>query len=107
MLDGVNLNELRIFIITLLADVLCLLVLLAKVVGCVGHRVDLPRKNMLRNPSIFSMSNLRDVVDRMVSGFFYEAPHSPTCAREDEVVSKLCCTLTLLKPNAGLTWCTP
>lgn len=36
---------------------------------------------------VFSMSNLRDVPDRLVSGFFYTAPHSPTCARQEIVVS--------------------
>lgn len=41
----------------------------------------------LKDPAVFSMSNLRHVVDRMVSGFFYTNPHSPHCAQEDTVVS--------------------
>ena len=40
----------------------------------------------LQDPSVFSMSNVRDVVDRLVSGFFYTAPHSPECARREIVV---------------------
>lgn len=36
---------------------------------------------------VFSMSNLRDVSDRLISGFFYTAPHSPMCARQQNVVS--------------------
>lgn len=42
---------------------------------------------LLRNPALFSMSNLRDVVDRLVSGFFDVGPHSPACAHMDNVVS--------------------
>lgn len=34
------------------------------------------------------MGNLRDVVDRIVSGFFYTPPHSPPCARGTNVVSE-------------------
>ena len=41
----------------------------------------------LMDPAVFSMSNLRHVVDRMVSGFFYTKPHSPHCAQGDTVVS--------------------
>jgi len=32
------------------------------------------------------MANLRVVVDRVISGFFYTAPHSPPCARQADVV---------------------
>lgn len=42
---------------------------------------------MLKDSSVFSMANVRGVVDRMVSGFFYTAPHSPDCAQKDVVVS--------------------
>lgn len=42
---------------------------------------------MVRDPNIFSMSNIRDVTARMVSAFFYASPHSPQCARIDPVVS--------------------
>lgn len=41
---------------------------------------------MERDPKVFSMSNMRDVKDRIVSAFFYTAPHSPACARRDTVV---------------------
>lgn len=44
--------------------------------------------NMLKDPGVFSMTNLRGVVDRLVSGFFYSKPHSPLCAREDVVVRR-------------------
>lgn len=43
-------------------------------------------RQKLQDPSVFSMSNLRDVVDRLVSGFFYTAPHSPACAQSEGVV---------------------
>lgn len=58
-----------------------------QVTGCSGHNVDSEKKAMLRDPKTFSMSNIRDVTTRMVSGFFYASPHSPTCARNDKVVS--------------------
>ena len=57
-----------------------------QVVGCAGHGMGHEAKASLREPSVFSMSNLRDVVDRLVSGFFYTAPHSPECARRETVV---------------------
>ena len=43
----------------------------------------------LGDPTVFSMANLRHVVDRMISGFFYAKPHSPNCAHEDTVVRKV------------------
>lgn len=43
---------------------------------------------ILQDPTVFSMTNLRGVVDRLVSGFFYTKPHSPRCAREGIVVRK-------------------
>lgn len=58
-----------------------------KVAGCTSHFVGGKKRRLLRDPSVFSMSNLRDVVDRLVSGFFYAAPHSPACAQLDRVVS--------------------
>lgn len=45
---------------------------------------------MERDPKVFSMSNMRDVKDRIVSAFFYTAPHSPACARRDTVNYKVC-----------------
>ena len=40
----------------------------------------------LENPSVYSMSNIRDVVNRLVSGFFYGSQHAPECAKEEVVV---------------------
>ncbi|CAM9301460.1 unnamed protein product [Ectocarpus sp. 4 AP-2014] len=48
------------------------------------------KATMLEDPGVFSMSNLRDVVDRMVSGFFYVHPHSPPCARMENVDYESC-----------------
>lgn len=44
-------------------------------------------RSMLDDSTVFSMGSIRGVVDRMVSGFFYVAPHSPVCARQAVVVS--------------------
>lgn len=45
------------------------------------------RKGTMQNSKVFSMSSVRDVTARLVSGFFYAAPHSPECARNKNVVS--------------------
>ncbi|CAN0481507.1 unnamed protein product, partial [Laminaria digitata] len=55
------------------------------VTGCTGHSMPGGARQKLQDPSVFSMSNLRDVVDRLVSGFFYTAPHSPACAQSESV----------------------
>ncbi|CAM9359759.1 unnamed protein product [Ectocarpus fasciculatus] len=55
------------------------------VTGCTSHRMDPTTTTMLEDPSVFSMTNIRGVVDRMVSGFFYTDPHSPPCAWKDDV----------------------
>lgn len=59
---------------------------LEKVVGCAGHNVGPIERAVLQNPAVFSMANIRDVADRIVSGFFYTFPHSPACARQEDVV---------------------
>eukprot|EP00903_Cladosiphon_okamuranus_P018398 g16922.t1 len=58
--------------------------------GCAGHNMGLKALDILEDPAVFSMTNLRGVVDRLVSGFFYTKPHSPKCAREDVVDYKEC-----------------
>ncbi|CAB1109616.1 unnamed protein product [Ectocarpus sp. CCAP 1310/34] len=60
------------------------------VLGCTAHKMDPKRNTMLEDPSVFSMSNIRDVVDRMVSGFLYTQPHSPLCTRTDDVDYESC-----------------
>ena len=57
-----------------------------QVIGCVAHNVGPDRYAMLQDPSTYSMASLRGVVDRMVSGFLYTAPHSPPCAMREDVV---------------------
>lgn len=61
-----------------------------EVEGCTGHFMPGGAKDKLKDPSVFSMSNLRDVVDRLVSGFFYTDPHSPPCAHGENVDYKSC-----------------
>ncbi|CBJ33650.1 hypothetical protein Esi_0537_0001 [Ectocarpus siliculosus] len=56
------------------------------VTGCVGHNMNQRRTMMLEDPSVFSMTNIRGVVNRMVSGFLYTKSHSPPCARTDNVI---------------------
>ena len=41
---------------------------------------------VLADASVFSMSHIRDIVDRLVSGFFYGSGHAPQCAKENSVV---------------------
>ncbi|CAM9727702.1 unnamed protein product [Ectocarpus sp. 12 AP-2014] len=60
------------------------------VLGCTAHKMDPKRNTMLEDPSVFSMSNIRDVVDRMVSGFLYTQPHTPLCTRTDDVDYESC-----------------
>lgn len=52
------------------------------------HTMGTEEINALDNPSVYSMSNIRDVVNRLVSGFFYGSQHAPQCAKEDVVVSR-------------------
>lgn len=62
---------------------------MGKLIGCVGHDVGPKELQAMQDSSIFTMSNVRDVADRMVSGFFYDSPHSPPCARKPTVVSRV------------------
>ncbi|CAM9476606.1 unnamed protein product, partial [Hapterophycus canaliculatus] len=62
-----------------------------RVIGCTDHLMGSKEIARLNSPTVFSMSNLRGVTDRMISGFFYTSPHSPKCARIDNVVSCLSC----------------
>lgn len=62
-------------------------VALQKVIGCNTHDGGYNGRQVLQDSTIFSMSNLRDVADRMISGFLYEHPHNPPCAREQVLVS--------------------
>lgn len=55
--------------------------------GCTGHYVN---ADFLEKGSSFSMSNMRGVVDRVVSGFFYSAPHSPKCTEDENVNYEEC-----------------
>ena len=55
--------------------------------GCTGHYVN---ADFLEKGSSFSMSNMRGVVDRVVSGFFYSAPHSPKCTKDENVNYEEC-----------------
>lgn len=48
------------------------------------------RKGTMQNSKVFSMSSVRDVTARLVSGFFYAAPHSPECARNKNVDYTAC-----------------
>lgn len=59
-----------------------------QVTGCGGHVMNRRRLAMVRDPNVFSMSNLRDVTARIVSAFFYTPPHSPRCASAEEVVGE-------------------
>ncbi|CAM9825520.1 unnamed protein product [Ascophyllum nodosum] len=61
-----------------------------KVTGCAAHNMDSFKKRELLSPGVFSMANVRDVADRIVSGFFYTSPHSPECARESVVDYESC-----------------
>lgn len=49
------------------------------VIRCVGHYVN---RGVLHDSSVFSMRNLRNVVDRVASGVFFAPPHSPRCTWE-------------------------
>ncbi|CAN0111765.1 unnamed protein product [Ectocarpus sp. 4 AP-2014] len=60
------------------------------VLGCTAHKMDSKRNTMLEDPSVFSMSNIRDVVNRMVSGFLYTQPHSPLCTKTEDVDYEIC-----------------
>ncbi|CAM9825383.1 unnamed protein product [Ascophyllum nodosum] len=56
-----------------------------QVTGCIAHNMRDVEKEDLLSPDVFSMANVRDVTDRIISGFFYSAPHSPRCARAKHV----------------------
>eukprot|EP00903_Cladosiphon_okamuranus_P008206 g7901.t1 len=60
--------------------------------GCTSHYMGLKALDTLKDPAVFSMTNLRGVVDRLVSGFFYTKPHSPSCAHADNVDYENCFT---------------
>eukprot|EP00752_Nemacystus_decipiens_P005402 g4898.t1 len=60
--------------------------------GCTNHKMDPEALAILKDPAVFSMTNVRGVVDRLVSGFFYAQPHSPSCARKDVVDYEECFT---------------
>ncbi|CAM9422857.1 unnamed protein product [Ectocarpus fasciculatus] len=66
-------------------DLLC-----PAVKGCTAHRMDSTKATMLEDPSVFSMTNFRGVVDRMVSGFFYGYGHSPPCFWRNDVDYESC-----------------
>lgn len=57
-----------------------------KVTGCVGHRMGVGEITAMEDPLVFSMSNLRDIVDRFVSGFLYGSIHALSCAKKETVV---------------------
>ena len=61
----------------------------SKVTGCLMHAMGTEEISALENPSVYSMPNIRDVVNRHVSGFFYGSQHAPECAKEEVVVRHL------------------
>ncbi|CAN0194624.1 unnamed protein product [Pylaiella littoralis] len=68
------------------------------VVGCTGHHMGDKKLAELKDANVFSMTSVRGVVDRMVSGFFYAAPHSPGCAHKEVVHYKGCFTTMTTSP---------
>eukprot|EP00904_Undaria_pinnatifida_P002324 jgi/Undpi1/12092/HiC_scaffold_4.g01790.m1 len=60
------------------------------VTGCLMHTMGTEEISALENPSVYSMSNIRDVVNRLVSGFFYGSQHAPECAKEEVVDYEEC-----------------
>lgn len=67
-----------------------------QVVGCTAHSMNFRTRKELQNPGVFSMANVRDITDRIVSGFFYSSPHSPPCARNEDVVRNALCFLSTI-----------
>lgn len=74
---------------------------MSQVTGCVGHHIGKKEIIALQDPLVFSMSNIRDVVDRLVSGFLFGSIHSPECAKREKVV----CGVNIWSSTVAHFWC--